>query len=91
MPFAVGLYVIHQRDAIYGFGVTRSLFFKFPTVEIVDFGKYRYIVQVDQRRAVASDSSGNLTANGPVPLMMKRFLQGSDGLKISGLRFNFTF
>ena len=72
------------------FGSVKS-FFQAPQMAVVDFGKYSFFVQVDQRKALANDNSGDLTSNSPVRSMMKRFLQDSAGLRLSAVGFNFTF
>ncbi|HYL85424.1 MAG TPA: hypothetical protein VE263_14395 [Candidatus Angelobacter sp.] len=65
--------------------------FQVPQIGLFDFGKYNFIVQVEERRVIASDTSGELSASSPVPAMLRKFLLESKGVSVSGLGVNFTF
>jgi hypothetical protein len=62
-----------------------------PQVSVLDFGKYNFVVQVDERRAVVSDNSGELSANSQIPAMLQKFLLEAKNVNLSALGVNFTF
>jgi hypothetical protein len=62
-----------------------------PPVATLDFGNYTFLVEVQGRRAIASDVSGELSPASPIVAMMKRFVREAKGATISALGFNFAF
>jgi len=66
-------------------------FIQVPQISVLDFGKYSFIVQPDERRAVVADTTGDLSANSPVPSMLRKFLRENKDLAISAIGFNFIF
>src|SRR3990172_2960046 len=62
-----------------------------PPVAMLDFGNYTFLVEVEGRRAVASDLSGELNPTSPIVGMMKRFVREAKGATIRALGFKFTF
>jgi hypothetical protein len=62
-----------------------------PQIGVLDFGKYNLVIQVDEKRVLAADISGEMNASSPIPAMIRKCLQEGKELKVSALGFNFIF
>ena len=62
-----------------------------PSLCVIDFGRYSFIVNVDGRRAIAADASPELNEASPVMTMMTAFAQRATSALIKAIGFNFIY
>lgn len=62
-----------------------------PPMAILDYGRYSFVVDVEGRRAIARDTTGELTAKSPIASMAKKFIETAQNVTIKAVGFNYTY
>jgi hypothetical protein len=62
-----------------------------PPLAVLEFGEYTFWVEVESRRAVALDSTGDLNDASPIAELMEAYVKKTPGLKIVALGLNYFF
>jgi hypothetical protein len=62
-----------------------------PSLAVLEFRDYTFWVEVESRRAVALDTTGELNDTSPIVEMMETYVKKASGLKVVALGLNYFF
>jgi hypothetical protein len=62
-----------------------------PSLALLGYEKYSFWVEPENRRAVALDTTGQLTDRSPIVGLMEKYLEKVPGVNIAALGLNFFF
>lgn len=65
--------------------------FQVPQVAVLEYSKYVVMVEAAERRAVVVDNTGEMSVTSPLPAVMKKLIQATEGIAIAAIGFNYIY